>query len=138
MSHVHVQPLATIEREFLVIRAAVAQILQDISRPDYAALSQAAAGLETAYVARLFSVFEGILREYLAVHDPRRRLVSKRVFDVINRTASVWRIPNQIRDDVHEAREYRNSVVHPDGTTRAAIPLTEARSLLSKFCARLP
>lgn len=131
-------PLAAIEGEFRVIREAVAEALQDISRPNHAPLKQAEAGLETAYVARLFSVFEGVLRSYLRDHDPRHRPVPRRAFDVINRTASLWRIPNEIRDDVQEAREYRNSVVHPDGTTRAAISLSEARSLLSKFAARLP
>ena len=132
------QPLATVEREFVLIREAVAQALHDVSRPDYAQLSQAASGLETAYIARLFSVFEGILREYLAANDPRHRRVPYRVMDVINRAASAWSIPDQVRDDVQEAREYRNSVVHPDGTTRAAIAVSEARSRLSKFFARLP
>lgn len=60
------------------------------------------------------------------------------MYDVINRVASLWRLPNDTRDDVQEAREYRNSVVHPDGTTRAAISFSDARSILSKFLARLP
>ncbi len=131
------QPLATVESEFRAIRDVVAQALRDDRRPGHADLSQAAAGLETAYIARLFSVFEGLLREYLTANDPRRRSVPYRAVAVINRTAAVWRIPDLIRDDVQEAREYRNSVVHPDGTAYAAISLSEARSRMSDNSPRL-
>lgn len=132
------QRLLVIAEDYTAVRQAVVRSLQDTSLPDYAALDRAEGSLETAYIARLFSEFEGILRQYLKANDPRRRTVPKNVYDVINRVASVWRLPNDIRDAVQEAREYRNSVVHPDGTTRAAISFADARSILSKFLACLP
>ena len=138
MSHLHVQRLLVIADDYAAVRQAVIKSLQDASLPGYALLSRAEGGLETAYIARLFSEFEGILRPYLQANDPRRRPVPKNIYNVINRTASIWRIPDDVRDAVQEAREYRNSVMHPDGTTRAAILFSDARSIQSKFLARLP
>ncbi len=132
------QRLAVISEDYLAVRRAVLQSLQDTSIASYAVLVRAETGLETAYIARLFSEFESILRLYLRMNDPRGRAVPRNVYDVINRTASVWHIPNTTRDDVQRAREYRNSVVHPDGTTRAAIAFSDSRSILSKFLAGLP
>jgi len=138
VSYLHVQRLVVISEDYLAVRQAVSRSLQDTSLPGYAMLNRAEGSLETAYIARLFVEFEGILRLYLKTNDPRRRSVPRAMYAVINRTASVWHIPNDIRDDVQRAREYRNSVVHPDGTTRAAIAFGDARSILSKFLARLP
>lgn len=138
MSHLHVQRLVVIAEDYLAVRQAVSRSLQETSLPGYATLNRAEGSLETAYIARLFVEFEGILRLYLKTQDPRRRTVPRSMYVVINRTASIWRVPNAVRDDVQRAREYRNSVVHPDGTTRAAIGFGDARSILSKFLARLP
>ena len=132
------QHLAVISEDYLAVRQAVTRSLQDTSLPGTAALSRAEGGLETAYIARLFVEFEGILRLYLRANDPRGRTVPRSMYAAINRAASVWRVPNDVRDDVQRAREYRNSVVHPDGTTRAAVAFGDARSILSKFLARLP
>lgn len=138
MSYLHVQRLVIISEDYSAVRQAVSRSLQDTSLPGIAILSRAESGLETAYIARLFVEFEGILRLYLGINDPRHRPVPRAMYAAINRTASVWRIPNAVRDDVQRAREYRNSVVHPDGTTRAAISFGDARSILSKLLARLP
>lgn len=138
MGYQHVQRLLVIAGDYAAVRQAVVRSLQDTGFPDYALLSRAEGGLETAYIARLFSEFEGILRPYLQENDPRRRPVPKNIFNTINRTASIWRVPDPIRDAAQEARQYRNSVVHPDGTTRAAISFSDTRSILSKFLARLP
>ncbi|MGI4791823.1 MAG: hypothetical protein ACRYFS_23620 [Janthinobacterium lividum] len=136
MSYLHVQQLVVMAEDYLAVRQAIARSLQETSLPGYAVLNRAEGSLETAYIVRLFSEFKGSLRSYLKSNDPRHRPVPRSVFSVINR-AALQRIPNSIRDDVHEAREYRNSVVHSDGTTRAAIPFSTARSILSKFAARL-
>lgn len=138
MSYQHVQRLRVIAEDYTAVRSAVSRSLQDASLPGHAMLDRAEGSLETAYIARLFSEFEGILRVYLKANDPRHRPVPRNMYDVINRVTSTWRIPDDTRDAVQEAREYRNSVVHPDGTTRAAIPLSNARSILSKFLAPLP
>ncbi len=138
MGYLEVQRLAVIAEDYRAVRGAVVQALQDTSQPGSAVLDCAEGGLETAYIARLFSEFEAILRGYLSANDPHLRPVPRSIFSVINRAASVWRIPNSLRDDVQQAREYRNSVVHADTTTRAAIPFSDALSILNKFLARLP
>ena len=132
------QRLLVIAEDYAAVRQAIVRSLQDTSLTNFAVLNRAEGSLETAYIARLFSEFEGILRQYLQANDPRRRPVPKSIYDTINRTASIWRVPTDIRDAVQEAREYRNSVMHPDGTTRAALPFSDARSILSKFIARFP
>lgn len=131
------QRLLVIAEDYAAVRQAVIRSLQDTSLSDYAWLFRAEGSLETAYIARLFSEFESILRPYLQANEPRRP-VPKNIYNTINRTASIWRIPNELRDAVQEAREYRNSVAPPDGTTRAAISFSDTRSILSKFLARLP
>jgi len=138
VGYLEVQRLAVIAEDYRAVRGAVVQALLDTSQPGSAVLGRAEGGLETAYIARLFSEFEAILRPYLRANDPRRRPVPRSIYSVINRTVSVWHIPNALRDDVHQAREYRNSVVHADSTTRAAIPFSDAQSILNKFLARLP
>ncbi len=138
VSHFEVQRLVVISEDFLAVQKAVFQILQDTSQPGYSILTRAERDLETAYVARLFSEFEGILRQYLAANDPRLRPASKSIYNVINRTASVWSIPDEIRDSVHTAREYRNSVVHSNSRSRASISFRDVKSILSKFLAPLP
>lgn len=132
------QRLVVIAEDYLAVRQAVIQSLQDTSLPGHATLGRAEGSLETAYIAGLFSEFEGILRAYLKMNGPRRRPVPRNMYDVINRVAAVWRITDATRGAVQETRVYRNSVVHPDGTTRAAIPFSDARSILSKFLAPLP
>jgi len=138
VSYLHVQRLVIVTEDYGAVRQAVARSLQDTSLPGYALLNRAEGSLETAYIARLFIEFEGILRQYVKTNDPRSRAVPRSMYGVINRAASIWRIPNLMRDDVQQTREYRNSVVHPDGTTRAAVAFGDARSILSKFLARLP
>lgn len=138
MSHIHVRRLVAVGEDFLAVRQAVDQSLSDPSLPNHARLTRAAWGLEATYLARLFSEFEGTLRAYLRANDPQGRPPPKSAYGLINRTAALLRLPNDIRDGVQQAREYRNAVVHPDGPAYAALPFSEARSLLSKFLARLP
>lgn len=132
------KPLVVVAENYLAVRQAVVQALQDASLPGYAKLDRAEGSLETTYITRLFSEFEGVLRPYLGANDPRHRPVPKNIYDTINRAASIWRIPNDIRDNAQKTRQFRNSVSHPDGTTRAAVSFSDARSFLSKFLARLP
>lgn len=138
VSHLEVQRLVIISEDFLAVQKAVFQTLQDTSLSGYSILIRAERDLETAYVARLFAEFEGILRQYLVANDPRLRPASKSIYNVINRAASFWSIPDDIRDSVHTAREYRNSVVHSNSRSRASISFRDVKSILSKFLAPLP
>ena len=56
----------------------------------------------------------------------------------INRAARLFSIPDPIRDAVHDAHEYRNSVVHPGGARIASLSIRQARSVLNRFLKPLP
>lgn len=137
MSHVHVEQLSAVFEEYEEVRGAVTQHLRDPSRAGYRNLLRADANLETTYIVRLFVEFEGILRLVLLAHDPRRR-VSREAYNRINRAARLFSIPDPIRDAVHDAREYRNSVVHPGGSRIASLSIRQARSVLNRFLKPLP
>ena len=130
------QRLVAIREEYLAVQQAVRQVLLNTSRKDYAHLERAYSNLESAYLARLFSEFEGILKDYLLLHDARRR-PPKNAYDRIFRVAKLLSIPDAIYDEVQEAREFRNSVVHPGGIQRPSITLSSAHTRLCKFLAPL-
>ena len=73
----------------------------------------------------------------MRVHDLRRR-VSREACNRINRAACLFSIPDPVRDAVHDAREYRNAVVHPGGTWIASLSIRQARSVLNRFLKPLP
>jgi hypothetical protein len=137
MSHLHIEQLSAVFEEYAEVREAVAQRLRDSSYVNYGILQRAERNLETTYVIRLFSEFEGILRLVLLTYDPRER-VSREAHNRINRAARLFSIPDQIRDNVHHARLYRNSVVHPGGVRTASLTFGQARSALNRFLKLLP
>ncbi len=137
MSHVHIEQLFAVFEEHAEVREAVVQRLRNPSYTGYGRLKQAERNLETTYILRLFVEFEGILRLVLLTHDPRRR-VSREAYNRINRAARLFSVPDPIRDAVHNAREYRNSLVHPGGVQIAPLSLRQARSVLNRFLKLLP
>jgi len=137
MSHVHLEQLSTVFEEHTEVREAVVQRLRNPSHMGYGRLKQAERNLETTYLIRLFVEFESLLRLVLLAHDPRRR-VSREAYNRINRAARLFSIPDPIRDAVHDAREYRNSLVHPGGVQIAPLSLRQARSVLNRFLKLLP
>ncbi len=137
MSYVHIEQLSLVFEEHAALRESVAQRLRDPSQPGYSKLKQAERNLETTYIIRLFVEFEGILRLVLLIHDPRGR-VSREAYNRINRAARLFFIPDPLRDAVHDAREYRNSLVHPGGVQIASLSLRQARSILNRFLKLLP
>lgn len=137
MSNVHVEQLSAVFDEYVEVREAVTQRLRDRSHTGYRNLQRADRNLETTYIVRLFVEFEGILRLVLLTHDPRQR-VSREAYNWINRAAHLFSIPDRVRDDVHDAREFRNSVVHPGGVRIASLSIRQARSVLNRFLKPLP
>jgi len=98
---------------------------------------EAAANIEVTYIVRLFSVFESILRDILPVRIsglPDRRSV----YDLINRSASKWRIPAGIRDDAHNVREFRNLTVHQNNANAPLLLFADAIAALNRFLGRMP
>lgn len=137
MSHVHIELLSAVFDEYIEVRQAVTQRLRDPSHAGYRNLQMADRNLETTYIVRLFVEFEGILRLVLMTHDPWRR-VSREAYNRINRAARLFSIPDSVRDAVHDARDYRNSVMHPGGPRIAALSIRQARSALNRFLKPLP
>ncbi len=90
--------------------------------------------LEGTYVIRLFAEFESGAREYWGVNwatDPKAA-------DLLDGLAARCGVPDTQRDNAHQVREYRNSLVHERAEEPNVIPIDEARSYLCHFFSYLP
>lgn len=96
--------------------------------------------LEATYVIRLFAEFEVPLRLYW--RDVRRRRRTWQTIgaqDLIERAATYLRVPDQVRREAQEVREFRNSLVHRAAAHPASpLPLRHCYSCLRHFLSRLP
>lgn len=137
--------IGAIEREFLVARTAVADFVAGLERgtTDLPAdtsvrdVNATADNLEGTYLVRLFAAFEAGLRSYWSsIRDTER----VRATDLINSIATRRGVPDDVCDEVHEVRKYRNGLVHEGESESEAEPVTlaTARSRLRTFLARLP
>jgi hypothetical protein len=110
------------ERECYVVAAAVNHYGQSVQAsdahlPDKTSprdLVTAADKVESTYMIRIWAEFETALRSYRRhiTGDPDDRIST---INLIDWTAGVKRdraISEDVRDDVHEVREYRNYLVH--------------------------
>lgn len=146
MSHEHIRSLALVQDEYEAARVSVDYAkenwatlysLEAFASVSLGKLGRSAAGIETTYLVRLFSVFEAILRDYI----PHRRGATpdrRSVYDLINKAASSLHIPIPIRDGVQQVRDFRNQTVHNSNSKFDALAFDEARSSLNKFLAWLP
>ena len=102
---------------------------------------RAAADLEATYFIRLFSVFEGVLKEHMAESHPGIRITEDASAAwLIDRVSKLQKPPifNIFRERVHEVRRYRNYLVHPGGNLPAFVQFSEALAQLTRFADRLP
>jgi hypothetical protein len=129
------------EREFRVARLAVLHF-SDLTRSDptflptdlrHSDLGRASESLEEAYALRLFALFETALRHRWSTVRPTHPPVS----DLIQALASRCRVPEEYRQDVHEVREYRNSLVHEEIASTEPIPIGVVRHRLCCFLSRV-
>jgi len=146
MSYLQIQQLILIKGEYGAAQASVdyterewsrLRWEQGFNRVEFPQVRQAAANIEATYIVRLFSVFESILRDVLPVRSsssPDRRSV----YDLINRSASKWRISAPVRDETHRVREFRNVTVHQNNAEAAPLLFVDALAGLSHFLAWLP
>ncbi len=146
MSHLQIQRLILIKGEYKAAQASIdyterewsrLRWEQGFSRIEFPQVRQATVNIERTYIARLFSVFESILRGVLPVRvsgSPDRRSV----YDLINRAASKWRIPAPIRDEAHHIREFRNLTVHQNSAAASPVLFADALAALNRFLSRLP
>jgi len=102
---------------------------------------QLAESLDAIFTIRLFAVFEGMLREHMRQHHPRTPVPEDAGASyLIDRvaTSQTTRISIDLCNQVHEVRQYRNSLMHPDGKRATEIPFTVALARLARYAGWLP
>ncbi len=104
-------------------------------------VQRAAEDIEATYIIRLFSAFEGILKEHLAQNHPQVRVPedAKAVW-LIDRVAKLQRprIEDPLRSRVHDVRKYRNDLVHPGSVMPLFVQFPVALARLNRFVDKLP
>lgn len=142
--HEWMDRIKAVEREFKAVKAAVDDFLNNLTThraklPPDTHLKDArnmSDNLEGTYLIRLYAAFESGLRSYWKWG---RKKKSKPVTEVlINSIATERKVPKEIRDDVHEVRRYRNSLVHESEDEITSVGIQAARARLCTFFARLP
>lgn len=134
--------IKAVEREFLAARKAVDEFITALERGTAALppntkvrdVYTMSDNLEGTYLIRIFAAFESGLRNYWAtIKDtiPPAR-------DLIESIAGRRGVPDELRDEVHEVRRYRNSLVHEGDEEMSPIALGMARGRLCTYVARLP
>lgn len=135
--------IRAIEREYLAARKAVDDFIRALELGtgelppntklrDVHAMSDT---LEGTYLIRLFAAFESGLRGFWRTVKKDTTPVAT---DLINGVAARRSIPDDMRDDVHEVRRYRNSLIHDIDSESDPVTMVDARGRLCTFFARLP
>ena len=140
--------LKFVEREHRVVATAVDRLRVaildgQVRTPDGTSprdLVAAREGLETTYLVRLWAEFETAILSYYRYlrGEPEARI---RAVDLVNTLAAVRRgraIAEAVREEVHEVREFRNSLVHERTDPAPPVALVEARRRLNTFLGKLP
>ena len=137
MSHRHVQRLVGVAQEHQAVRDSLSLTLAQMGASVPVSLLMADRNLEGTYTIRLFSEFEGILRDYLATNRPGRP-VPRTAQVLIDRCAAHASVPNDRRLAAHDVRNHRNSLVHAGGLTAPVLTFRQSFSALNRFLASLP
>jgi hypothetical protein len=133
-----------VEREFLAARKAADDLVAALNggtaepprNTEVRDVTNMYNNLEGTYLIRLYAAFESGLRSYW--RSARKNRSRPGTEQLVNMVSSKCSIPDNIRDEVHEVREYRNSVVHEGDDEVVAVTITIARSRLCTYFARLP
>lgn len=88
------------------------------------------------YSVRLFAEFEAAIRDYW--HHGLQIKTQIKMADLVESVGSRRRIPDLVRQNVHAARRWRNSLVHESDLAIAPIGLPTARRSFGKFLGYLP
>ncbi len=122
--------IAAINHYSQTVQANVAQLPNRTSPRD---LVKAASNIESTYLIRMWAEFETALRSY------HRRITDKADDRISTRNLIDWTggvrqgraISEDVRDDVHEVREYRNYLVQgrddPNAPTEVTIQVARTR-----------
>ena len=150
MSDRFVRRLKSVQSEYDAAREAIAYVDRYWQKLNISAeiggitpkqFTNAANSLETIFIIRLFSTFEGVLKEHLAKNHPTISVPEDaRAVWLIDRVANrqTPRINAPLVSKVHDVRKYRNSLVHVGGPVPCRIIFTDALAALAKFCDWLP
>lgn len=150
MSNVYVRLLERVEQELTAAHDALAYVEQnwyrqsiflDVPESSLPDVIRAADNQEAVYLIRLFSTFEGMLREHLAQHHPGIAVPEDaRAVWLIDRVAQRQTPPIglALKNRVHDVRRYRNHLTHPGGRLTIPIPFMTVLARLSKFVDYLP
>lgn len=92
--------------------------------------------LDATYLIRLFAEYESTLRSYW--RDGLRLETVPRTKDLMDAIAARRGIGRDLLEHVHNVREFRNSLVHEDHGSEAAVSLEESQQRLRSYLARLP
>lgn len=138
-----IEQIRAVEREYFVARRAVDEFIAALERgqaalpPDTKVrdANAMANNLEATYFIRLFAAFESGLRNFYAAI----KSTAPSATDLIDAITARRDIPNDLRDDVHAVREFRNTLVHEqDNEPEEEFTIGEARRHLTRFFSYLP
>jgi hypothetical protein len=98
--------------------------------------------VESTYVIRMWADFETALRSYrrYITGNPDDRMSTSSLIDWTSGVRKGRAISEDVRDDVHEVREYRNYLVHErdDLDPLDRVEIDEARKRLNTLLGCLP
>lgn len=152
MSDRFVRRLERVRDEFVAARGALAYVSLQWSSDslyNFSALEtvgiedvrRAAEDLEATYIIRLFSAFEGILKEHLAQSHSNVCVAEDAsaafLIDRVSRLQTP-RFQTPFWGRVYDVRRYRNFLVHPGGGAPDFVAFPDAVARLSRFVNRLP
>ncbi len=150
MSEIYARRLSRVQREYDASRDAVGYVIRNWDKQTISQvipgtgledLRRAAGNLDAIFLIRMFSLFEGILKEHLAQHHPGITVPEEaRAVWLIDRAAQRQTPPigQPLRNRVHEVRRYRNYLTHPSGRVPVETLFSTAIFRSSKFVDHLP
>ncbi len=150
MSDFYVRSLLRLGDEYEAVDASLKYVQEQwlrqslslpITRATAEDLQRAIRDLQSAYFIRLFSTFEGMLREHMSQHHPtlsmEEDVPAVRLIDRVSQLQSP-QISSPLRERVHEVRRQRNFLVHPAGTSPLPLDFKDASARSSTFVSKLP
>jgi hypothetical protein len=91
--------------------------------------------LHDVYFIRIFACFESALRHFWRATVRDTRPPTEQLLSLIAARRS---IPQATLDAVHEARQYRNFLIHEEHEIRERMPIEDATAAMNAYLARSP
>lgn len=132
-----------VEREFRACDEAIDFYIQQYNKtqlplPANLKLSDfynAKSELERTYFVRLFALLEDCLRSYWGFIKPGKQPKMKGLIDGIGAKHG---LEHSLILQLHQLREYRNSIIHDSSLNAVTVILIEARRIANQCISRLP